>query len=142
MMAGQGATGGGHVSGTDVVRAFYDNMAAGDVEAALELLDHDVEWTEAAGFPYAGVYHGPAAVLEGVFRLLGAEWDGFQSAVDVIVADGDQVAALGWYSGTYKKTGKAFRARFVHWFTVPAQTITRFEQIVDSSEVNVALTPA
>jgi hypothetical protein len=23
---------------------------------------HDIEWTEAAGFPYAGTFHGPAEV--------------------------------------------------------------------------------
>jgi ketosteroid isomerase-like protein len=133
---------GGHVSATDVVKAYYAEFERGDTEAVLQLLDHDVEWTEAAGFPYAGVYHGPAAVLERVYTLIRSEWDGFRCEPEAFVGEGDQVAVLGWYSGTYKKTGRAFRARFVHWFTVPAQTITRFEQIVDSSEVNVALTPA
>jgi ketosteroid isomerase-like protein len=133
---------GGTVAATDVVKGFYDGFARGDIKAVLALLDPDVEWVEAAGFPYAGTYHGPMAVLARVFTRLGSEWDGFRAEPESVVGDGDQVVAIGWYAGTYKETGKAFRARFVHWFTVPGEMITRFEQIVDSSIVNAALVPA
>jgi uncharacterized protein len=127
------------VSGTDVVKRFYDGFAAGDIDAVLGMLDPAVEWIEAAGFPYAGSYRGPDAVLQGVFTRLGSEWDGFEAVPEAIIGDGRNVAGLGWYSGTYKRTGKAFRARFVHWYTVQGDTITHFEQIVDSSAVNEAL---
>jgi ketosteroid isomerase-like protein len=129
------------MSATDVVKGFYGGFATGDIKAVLALLDPDVEWIEAAGFPYAGTYHGPMAVLARVFTRLGSEWDGFQAEPESILGGGDQVAALGWYSGTYKETGKAFQARFVHWFTVQGETITKFEQIVDSSVVNACLIP-
>jgi hypothetical protein len=32
------------------------------------LLDDNVEWTEAAGFPYAGTYQGPGGPRRKVFR--------------------------------------------------------------------------
>jgi ketosteroid isomerase-like protein len=102
-------------------------------------LDDELEWTEAAGFPLAGTYHGPQAVLEGVFARLGSEWDGFKAEADQIVAEGNEVVALGAYSGTYKATGKSFSARFAHVFTVKDGKVVRFEQIVDSAEVNKAL---
>ncbi|BCB76613.1 nuclear transport factor 2 family protein [Phytohabitans flavus] len=124
---------------TDVVRAHYGRMASGDVPGALATLSPDVEWVEAAGFPYAGTYHGPEAVVENVFARIGAEWDGFKVVPDVIVGDGDVVAALGWYSGTYKATGKAFEARYVHWFTVTGGRISRFEQVTDTSVIAAAL---
>jgi uncharacterized protein len=57
----------------------------------------------------------------------------------MVIGDGDQVAASGWYLGTCKQTGKSFRARFVHWYTVTDGKIVRFEQVVDSSKVNEAL---
>jgi ketosteroid isomerase-like protein len=56
-----------------------------------------------------------------------------------VISDGDQVAALGWYSGTYKQTGRSFRARFAHWYTVTDGKIARFEQVADTSKVNEAL---
>lgn len=127
------------MSNVDVVNHFYTGMAAGDIGAAFATFADDIEWTEAAGFPYAGTYVGPDAVMANVFRRLGTEWDGFQAEPDRVIGDGDQVAALGWYSGTYQQTGKSFRARFVHWFTVADGKITRFEQVVDSGKVNEAL---
>jgi len=124
---------------TDAVRALYGSMAAGDIPGALAAMSPDVVWTEAAGFPYAGTYHGPQAVLDNVFARLGGEWDGFAVKPDVIMADGDVVAAIGWYSGTYKATGKVFEARYVHWFTVTGGRITRFEQVTDTSVIAAAL---
>jgi hypothetical protein len=111
----------------DTLEKFYRAVASGDVPTALGLLDDNVEWTEAAGFPYAGTYHGPQAVLEGVFTRTGNEWDGYE------------VVSLGTYSGTYKATGKNFSARFAHAVTVKDSKIVRFEQVVDSAEVNKAL---
>jgi uncharacterized protein len=72
-------------------------------------------------------------------QRLGTEWDGFTAEPDRVISDGNQAAARGWYSGTYKQTGKSFRARFVHWYTVTDGKIARFEQVVDSSKVNEAL---
>lgn len=123
----------------DVVRAHYQAMADGDIPAALATLSPDVQWTEAAGFPYAGTYVGPDQVVEQVFARLGSEWDGFKAVPDTVIGDGDQVAALGWYSGTAKRTGVAFQARYVHWFTVTDGRITRFEQVCDTAQVAAAL---
>ena len=92
----------------------YRAVAAGDVPTLMSLLDDEVEWTEAAGFPYAGTYRGPQAVLGGVFARLGSEWDGYKAEPSQFVAEGDEVVSLGTYSGTYKATGKllgAFRTR-------------------------------
>jgi ketosteroid isomerase-like protein len=114
-------------------------VAVGDIPTFLGLLDDKVEWTEAAGFPLAGTYHGPQAVLEGVFARLGSEWDGFKVEATQLVAEGNEVVGLGAYSGTYKATGKSFSARFAHVWTVKNGKVVRFEQIVDSAKVNEAL---
>jgi uncharacterized protein len=103
---------------TEVVSRLYEAFAQGDVQAALGLMAPDVEWTEAEGYPYAGTYKGPEAVLNGVFVRLGTEWDGYQAVPDEFIAQNDRVVALGHYSGTYKATGKSFRAPFVHVCTV------------------------
>ena len=123
----------------DVIDEAYRAVAVGDIPTFLGLLDDKVEWTEAAGFPLAGTYHGPQAVLEGVFARLGSEWDGFKVEASQLVAEGDEVVGLGAYSGTYKATGKSFSARFAHVWTVKDGKVVRFEQIVDSAKVNEAL---
>jgi uncharacterized protein len=121
------------------MESFYAAMGSGDMPAAIALLDDNVEWTEAAGFPYAGTYHGPDAVLGQVFARLGGEWDGFQAIPDFVVGDGDRAVSVGTYSGTYKETGKAFTARFAHSVSVRDGKIVEFEQVVDSAQVNLAL---
>ena len=127
------------MSTVDVVNRLYAGFAAGDIDAVVATFADDIEWTEAAGCPYAGTFVGSEAIVENVFRRLGTEWDGFKAEPDRVISDGDQAAARGWYSGTYKQTGKSFRARFVHWYTVTDGKIARFEQVVDSSKVNEAV---
>ncbi len=121
------------------VEGLYGALGAGDIAAAMELMDEGIEWKEADGFPLAGVYRGPQAVLDGVFARLGSEWAGFKADLDRIVVEGDQAMSVGTYSGTYKATGKSFSARFAHAIDVRDGKVVRFEQIVDSAEVNRAL---
>ncbi len=96
------------------VQKIYADFATGDIPAVLGTLDSSIEWTEAEGFPYGGTYVGRDAVLASVFMKLGTEWDGFAAVPAEYICDGDVVVALGEYSGTYKATGKSFRAPFVH----------------------------
>jgi uncharacterized protein len=123
----------------DTLKMFYRAVASGDVPTLLGLLDDNVEWTEAAGFPYAGTYYGRQAVLNGVFAKTADEWESPEVEPSQLVAEGDEVVGLGTYSGTYKATGKSFSARFAHSVTVKDGKIVRFEQVVDTAEVNKAL---
>jgi hypothetical protein len=126
------------MSNADVVNRVYAGFAASDINAVVAAFADDIEWTEAAGYPYAGTFVGAEAIVANVFIRLGTEWDGYKAGPNLVISDGDQVAALGWYSGTYKQTGKSFRARFVHYYTVTDGKIACFEQVVDSSKVNEA----
>jgi uncharacterized protein len=130
---------GATVTAKDTLESFYQAVSSGDVPAVLGLLDDNVEWTEAAGFPYAGTYHGLQAVLDGVFTRVAGEWDEYRTEPSHLVAEGEEVISFGTYSGTYKATGKSFSARFAHSVTVKDSKIVRFEQVVDTAEVNKAL---
>ncbi len=129
------------MSNLDLVRGVYDAFAKGDVPAVLGFLSPDVKWTEAEGFPYGGTYVGPQAVLEGVFMRLGTEWDGFAAVPGEFINGGNAVVALGQYSGTYKATGKSFRANFAHVWEVQEGKAVRFTQYVDTLIVQRALQP-
>lgn len=123
----------------EMIRNNYDAFARGDIDIVLAALDPKIEWTEAAGFPYAGTYTGPDAVLTGVFARLGTEWDGFEAVPDRIVVDEETVVAIGTYSGTFKATGRSFAARFAHVWELHAGLVVRFEQVVDTAIVREAL---
>ena len=123
----------------DGVRGVYDAFAKGDVPGVLGFLAPDIEWTEAEGFPYAGTYNGPDAVLQGVFMRLGTEWDGYAAIPSEFIDGGDTVVALGVYSGKYKTTGKSFRANFAHVWKLREGKAVKFVQYTDTRKVHEAL---
>ena len=127
------------MSNLNAVQKVYDAFAKGDIPTVLGSLSADIAWTEAEGFPYGGTYHGPKAILEGVFMRLGSEWEGFAAVPDEFVDGGDTIVALGKYSGTYKRTGKSFQANFAHVWKMSDGKAIRFVQYVDTLVVQRAL---
>ena len=120
-------------SNLDVVRGLYQAFAVGDIPSVLGALSPIVEWTEATGGPYGGVSIGPDAVLENVFMKIGGEWDEFAAVPSEFVADGATVVALGEYSGTYKATGKSFKAPFAHVWKFDGEKAISFHQYTDTA---------
>jgi uncharacterized protein len=117
----------------DVVRSMYISFAAGDMPAVLAALSPKVHWTVAEGGPYGGVYIGPDAVLENVFKKIHGEWDGFAAVPGEFVADGSTIVALGQYTGSYKATGKSFKAPFAHVWKIENGKATSFHQYTDTA---------
>lgn len=126
----------------DLIRATYEGTSEENGRNLLAALAPDASWTEAEGFPYAGTYVGPDAIIAGVFRRLGTEWTGYRAEVHTFLEDGDRVAAFGVYSGTYNATGKSMRAAFAHLYQVKDGKIATMTQYVDSALVVQALTPS
>ena len=123
----------------ELIRGTYEGSSEDNGRNLLAVLSPDVEWTEAEGFPYAGTYVGPEALIEGVFRRLGAEWTGYRADVHTYIADGDRVAAFGVYSGTYNATGKSMTAPFAHLYQIKDGKVIRMTQYVDTVLVTRAL---
>lgn len=121
------------------IKAVYDAFAKSDIPGVLGVLSADIAWTEADGFPYGGTYHGPKAVLEGVFMRLGSEWIGFAAVPHEFIDGGDTIVVLGKYSGTYKKTNKSFQADFAHVWKLREGKAVRFVQYVDTLVVQRAV---
>lgn len=124
---------------SEVIRSLYQAFAKGDVPSVLGAFASNINWTEAEGFPYGGTYVGPDAVLNNVFMKLGTEWDGYSVVPHEFIAEGDTVAAIGDYSGTFKATGKFMSVPFVHVWNVHNGKVTRFRQFTDTAIVQKAL---
>jgi len=124
---------------SNTIRNVYAALATGDVPAVFASFAPTIHWTEAEGFPYAGTYIGPDAVLHNVFMKLGSEWDGYSVIAQELIAEADTVVALGEYCGTYKATGKSFRAPFVHVWKLSRDHIVSFKQHTDTVLVQRAL---
>ena len=126
-------------SNRDVIRATYEGPSAENGKHLRAALAPDATWVEAAGFPYAGSYVGPEAIVRNVFQRLETEWIDYRAQVSNYVAEGDQVVAFGEYSGTYRATGRSMRAAFAHHYTLRDGKIVRMVQYVDSYLVRQAM---
>ena len=120
---------------SEIIQGLYASFAQGDVPAVLGAMADDIQWTEADGFPLAGTYVGPQAVLEGVFMRLGEIGDEWAAVPTQIVADGDTVVALGNYTWKHKSSGKPAVVKMVHVWTLDNGKATTFQQHTDTLRV-------
>ncbi|MEO8002830.1 MAG: nuclear transport factor 2 family protein [Arenimonas sp.] len=123
----------------EAIKNVYAAFAYGDIPAVLSVLAPNASWTEAEGFPYGGTYIGADAVLQNVFMKIGAEWEGFTASPHELLGSGDTVIALGEYSGTYKVTGKSFKAPMVHVWKFSGDKVITFTQHTDTVLVQRAM---
>ena len=119
----------------EIVENIYASFATGDVPAVLGVMAEDSEWTEADGFPLAGTYVGPQAVLEGVFMRLGEIGDEYAVMPEQFVADGDTVVVLGNYQWKHKTSGDPAVVKMVHVLRLDGGKVVAFQQHVDTLKV-------
>ncbi len=123
----------------EAIKAHYQGSDRKDLAAMMAPITASTAWTEMAGFPYAGTYVGPEAIIAGVFKRIGEEWDGYTFTLERLV-DGDAtIVGIGSYSGTYKKTGRSMNVRVVHVWDMEDGKAVRFEQFTDTKLVAAAM---
>lgn len=121
----------------EIVKSTYEGKTSEENGKNLaQYAADDITWTEAKGFPYAGTYIGLENITKNVFSRLGSEWIDYKFTPEDYVASEDKVVAFGTYTGTYKITGKPFKARVAHVWKLKNEKIISFEQFVDSQPVN------
>ena len=118
----------------DVVRGVYEAFGRGDVAAVLGAMADDIEWHEAEGMPYGGVYHGGEAVAQNVFGPITQDVVDFAVTAEEFIASGDAVAAVVRYTGTGKATGKQLNLPVVHVWDVRNDKIAQFRQFIDTAK--------
>jgi uncharacterized protein len=117
----------------EVIKSFYDKLGQGDVAAVMALLNNDLEWTEAEGFPYySGTWRTPDEVAKNLFVLLEHDWDVFSVQAKSFVSEGDEVVAFGNYGGVNRATGCIISVPFAHHWRAVGGRITRFVQYTDT----------
>ena len=125
----------------DVVRGVYEAFGRGDVAAVLGAMAEDVEWHEAEGMPYGGVYRGGQAVAENVFGPIIRDVSNFAVSPEELIGSGDTVAAVVRYTGTGHATGKQLDLSVVHVWDVRDGKIACFRQFIDTAMFREVVPP-
>ena len=118
----------------EVIKGMYEAFGRGDVPAVLGAMAGDIEWNEAEGMPYGGVYRSPEAVAQNVFGPLLDDVPDFALQPEEIIASGDTVVTVVRYTGTGKATGKKLDLPVVHVWQVRDGKVARFRQFADTAK--------
>jgi uncharacterized protein len=122
----------------ETVEALYAAAGRGDFEAMMQLLDPDVEWITPQTLPWSrGDYHGRVQVGE-YFASLGEAAEDVRVEPAELLSCGEQVVALGDYSGRSRSTGRSFNARFAHVMTISEGKVTVMRGHEDTAAIRAA----
>ena len=102
-------------SDSALVARIYSDLARGDVEAVIAVLDDHVLWIEGAHSPQVGRHFGPGTVAAKVLHPQAAR---AADVPDSITFDGGRVVAVGPTRRTDPATGHLVVARFRHVWRV------------------------
>jgi ketosteroid isomerase-like protein len=94
----------------------------------------DMEWHEAEGMPYGGVYHGGDEVAQNVFGPILEDIPDFAVTPEEFIASQSTVAVVARYTGTAKATGNALNLPAVHVWDVRDDKVARFRQFIDTAK--------
>jgi uncharacterized protein len=129
----------GESSNLATVRRLY--QARGNPTIIREVLDRDVRWEVVEGFPYSDIYLGLDDVLGRFFARLFADFEDWDSEPSEFFETDNQVFVLGTYTARAKTTGRAFKARFAHVWTMRDGRIVGLQQVADTIQIARALEP-
>ncbi len=124
------------MSNLETLKQGYKDFAAGNVEAVLSIWQPNILWDECNGFPFIegdGIFIGGKAVVEGVFSHIPEYYDNFNIEIDHFIDGGDNIAMVGHYTGTWKATGKKFRANAMHAWSFSDGKASKFFQAADTA---------
>jgi uncharacterized protein len=124
--------------GVAVLRGFYDAVAAGDVDAVLDLLDPEVEWRAPESLPWGGTFHGHDGVREFFARVIDQPAD-FGREVQEYLESGDRVVVLLRTFGRRNDGDGGFDVLEFHAWTVRNGKLVDFDGTFDTATVLRAL---
>jgi ketosteroid isomerase-like protein len=124
--------------GLAVVRGFYDAVAAGDVDAVLDLLDPQVEWRAPESLPWGGTFRGHDGIREFFARVIDQPAE-FGREVQEYLQVGDRVAVLLRLFGRSNDGDGEFNVLEIHVWTVRHGKLVDFDGTFDTATVLRAL---
>ena len=125
----------------DVVKASYEAVGRGDVEAAMEALAPDAEWHESGVLPEPDVHRGRDSIAAFLTDFL-AQWERFDQEIVELVDAGDKVGVFIHLTATGRGSGAEVDTRYAHVWTMLAGVGIRVDAYYEESNARDALESA
>jgi ketosteroid isomerase-like protein len=118
-----------------VVDAFYKAYAVRDIETVAEFIGDDVEWTISGPvdvLKFCGTYHGKAAVLDLMARLVPEVFQIFCFVPSMMLVDGDKVSSLNRLWAKRAEDGRVISYRLAHFLRFEDGKVVENFSLIDS----------
>ena len=116
-----------------IIESVYDAFTRGDVRALSALFDPQVEARQSPLLPWGGAYKGFLGMMRHITKLI--EHLDWRVDIEEYIEAGPQVAVIGYTRGRVKATGKEFKLRLVHVWTLKDGKIVRYESYIDAHKM-------
>ena len=117
----------------EIIARLYEAFGQRDMTMMSTLFDPNIEVRQSSLLPWGGTYKGFKGVVDLATKLL--EKVDSQIEVDEFVESGDQVVAIGWTKGHVRASGREFKIRAVHVWTMKKGKVLRFEAYIDTPKM-------
>jgi ketosteroid isomerase-like protein len=107
----------------EIVRGAFDAFLRGDMDAAMEAFDTDIEWDVTLRAD-GRVYQGHEGVRQGIGDWIGV-WDDYRVAIEEYVDAGDDVVVLATESGRGKGSGIESEQKVTFTWSLSDGKVTR-----------------
>ncbi len=117
------------------VEAFYRVYCSRDHDRTADFLSDDVKWTISGPIdvlPFCGTYHGKAAVLDMMVRLLPQVFDVVKFELNTVLIEGDRVATLNRLTARHKGDGRVISYRLAHFLRFRDGKVAENLSLLDS----------
>jgi len=124
-----------------IIHDLYEASARGDFGAAMANWSPQIIWNVAEGHPYANgnPYIGIEAIGSELLAKMASHMPDVVTEVSEMLDADDKVVVLGRYKGPVKSTNKTIDAQMVHIWTIEDGKIVKFQQHVDTQQLNQVL---
>ncbi|MCG8578160.1 MAG: nuclear transport factor 2 family protein [Flavobacteriales bacterium] len=122
-----------------VIKRLYEFFKERELDQIRTLFDEQIVWSQMDGFPNGGTYVGADAIFENVFQTFKLKWEDWKAVTEEFLETEHDVMVVGYYSGTFKESGKFFKADFIHRYTLKDGKITHFKQYTDTQLIAEAM---
>ncbi|WIX98292.1 nuclear transport factor 2 family protein [Amycolatopsis mongoliensis] len=122
------------------VKAWYSAISERDWTTLRSLVDPEMEFVVADGFPAGGRYVGPEQIFDTFFPASFASWSAILPEVDEIFAvAGENVVVRGRYVGRTKVTDTPFDVPFAHLWRARDGKLVGLRQYIDTAVLRDAI---
>jgi len=129
----------------DTVEAFYRAYGARDIIHTAAYIADDVEWAISGPIdvlPFCGVYHGKAAVLDMMQRVVPRVFDIVKFEPSAMLIDRDRVATLNRLWAKHKGGGRILSYRLAHFMRFRDDKVVENLSLLDSFDAVTRSPPA